>query len=80
MKYRFFWENGVIQDKIRISSELYALYQLAILEDEDNSIEKFTGGQEWFIEDSPLDVATKTGILNCNGIYHCRVEILNEKL
>lgn len=74
-RFRFYWEKGVIQDKIRITKDLYELWKLAALE-EDESIDKYARGEEWFVEDSPLDLATRTGILNCNGIFHCKTEKL----
>jgi hypothetical protein len=43
-------------------------------------MKSLTQGQEWFTDKSPLFDAIETGILNCNGIYQCKVTLVENTI
>mgnify|MGYP001615428177 CR=1 FL=1 len=83
MKYEFYYPHSeVTQSKLLIPHTEYLKFK--VLPEDSGKEEKrkkklekeITQGKEWFTDKSPLFRAIYTGILNCNGIFKCKVKKL----
>jgi hypothetical protein len=85
--YEFHYpQSKVRQHKILISHDDYLTVKAMPEETKEQAFDKkkamksLTQGQEWFTDKSPLFDAIETGILNCNGIYQCKVTLVENTI
>jgi hypothetical protein len=79
MTHQFTYNNGITQSKQLIRHSDYLKVKELPIDEQDAALDELTGGKEWFTDKSPYYDAIKTGVLNCNGIYLCKVVDLKKQ-